>query len=230
MRQSLSLQSGAEDQLQNELDYSFGDTPSDIANSHWDAGVIEWAGAGADEKMTPKLPPSASLLRCTSATKPAAPSPRRLYHRLDILRTDFSTQSPLPSPFGRSISPRRRSPVRKKRSRNPTIATTTEDRASRGVALQSATNDDLFEVIMLTAIKANTELYYKVLRYEPIDFNVFLDLAIGQDLPTKKLVYKLRTFLDRQVCLLCALTGQCSLRPADYSFLYEERSITPFAN
>lgn len=79
---------------------------------------------------------------------------------------------------------------------------------------------------MLTAIKAHTELYYKVLRYEPIDFNVFLDLAIGQDLPTKKLVYKLRTFLDRQVSLLCPLASWYSLRPADHSFLYEESSLT----
>ena len=226
LRQSLSLQSGAEDQLQNELDCSSGDTPSDIANSLWNAGVIEWAGAGADEKMSPKLWPSAPFLPRASATRQAAPSHQQLYHRLNILTTNFSTQSSLPSSFGRSISPRRRPPARKKRPHKGTIATTTEDRASRGVALQSATNDDLFEVVMLTAIKADTELYYKVLRYEPIDFNVFLDLAIGQDLPTIKLVCKLRTFLDRQVCLQYALASQCSLRPADHSFLYEERSLT----
>ena len=122
---------------------------------------------------------------------------------------NYSTQSSLPLPFGRPISAGRRSPARKRRLRKAKIATTTEGRASPGVALQSAADDGLFEVVMLSAIKANTELYYKVLRYEPVDFNVFLDLAIGQDLPTKKLVYKLRAFLDRQVCLLCALTSQC---------------------
>ena len=167
--------------------------------------------------MTHKLWPSASL-PCAPATNPAAP--RRVYPRLDVLRTNFSTQSSLPPSFGRPISPRRRSPARKKRPRKLDIATTTEDRASPGVALQSATNDDLFEVIMLAAIKADTELYHKVLRYEPIDFNVFLDLAIGQDLPTIKLVYKLMTFLDQQVCFLCALPSQCSLQSADHSFLW----------
>lgn len=133
---------------------------------------------------------------------------------------NFSTQSHLPLSFGRPITPRRRSPARKKRLRKAKIITTTEGRASPGVALQSAADDDLFEVIMLTAIKANTELYHKVLRYEPVDFKVFLDLAIGQDLPTKRLVYKLRTFLDQQVCLLCLLTGRCSLWSTDYPFLW----------
>jgi hypothetical protein len=219
LRQSLSLQPGVEDQLQNELDCSFGDTPSDIANSHSNVGVIEWAGAGATGKMTPKLWPSTPFSPCALVTKPASPSPQRLYPRPNVLSTNFSTQSSLHIPFDRPISRRRRSPARKKRPRKATIATTTEGRASPGVALQSAASDGLFEVIMLTAIKANTELYYKVLRYEPVDFNVFLDLAIGQDLPTRNLVYKLRAFLDRQVCFLCALISQYSLRSTDHSFL-----------
>lgn len=125
---------------------------------------------------------------------------------------NYSTQSSLPLPFGRPISPRRRSPTRKKRPRKAKIVTTTEGRASPGVALQSAADDDLFEVVMLTAIKANTELYHKVLRYEPVDFNVFLNLAVGRDLPTKNLVYKLRAFLDQQVCLVCLFASRCSLR------------------
>lgn len=221
MRQSLSLRSGAEDQLQNELDSEIGERPSEIADSwgDWDAGVIEWTGAEADEKMIPELWPSTPPSH-TPATKLAAPSTRRLYPHLNVPRLNFSTQSSLPLPFGRPISPRRRSPARKKRPRKAKIITTTEGRASPGVALQSAADDDLFEVIMLMAIKANTKLYHKVLRYEPVDFNVFLDLAIGQDLPTKKLVYKLRTFLDQQVGLLYSLISRCSLRSTDYPFLW----------
>ena len=213
MRQSLSLQSGAEDQLQNELDYLTGETPGDIADPWGDSntGVIEWAGAKAEENgFSPRTP----------ATKLAAPSTQRLYYHLDVPRMNYSTQSLLSLPFGRPVSPRRRSPERKKRQRKAKITTTMEGRASPGVTLQSAADDDLFEVLMLTAIKANTELYHKVLRYEPVDFNVFLDLSIGRDLPTKKLVHKLRAFLDRQVCLSCLLASRCLLQLTDHSFLW----------
>ena len=223
LRQSLRLHSGAEDQLQNELDCAFGETPSEIADSwgDWNAWTIEWTGGGPDEKMIPELQSSASP-SCTPATERAAPSTRRLDSHPGVPKMNFSIQPSLPLPFGRPISPRRRSPARKKPPRKAKIVTTTESRASPGVALQSAADDDLFEVLMLTAIKANTKLYHKVLRYEPVDFNVFLDLAVGQDLPTKKLVYKLRTFLDQQVCLLCSLTGQYSfsLLSTDYTFLW----------
>jgi len=211
-----------EDQLQSELDCSFGDTPSDIADSHRNSGVIEWAGAGAEGKTSSTLWPSKPFSPCVPAIKSASPSPRQLYPGPNILSTNLPTQSSLPLPFGRPISPRRRSPARKKRPGKAKIA---KGRASPGVA---AADDDLFEVIILTAIKANTELYYKVLRYEPVDFNVFLDLAIGQDLPTKKLVYKLRAFLDRQVCFLCALASRYSLLSADHPFLWsnQERPVT----
>jgi len=196
--------------------------PSDIADSwgDWNAGVIEWAGHEEEEKGTPKLWPATSFSPHTPATELATPNIRQLYPHLNVPRMNYSTQSPLPLPFGRPISPPRRSPTRKKRPRKAKIVTTTEGRASPGVALQSAADEDLFEVIMLTAIKGSTDLYHKVLRYEPVDFNVFLDLAIGQDLPTKRLVYKLRAFLDRQVCLLCLLASRCSLWPTDYSFLW----------
>jgi hypothetical protein len=223
LRQSLSLHSGAVDQLQNELDCFSGDTPTSIADSweDWNAGVIECAEARAEENTIPRLWLSTSPSLCSSAaTKLAIPSTQRLYPHLDIPIMNYSTQSSLPLPFSRPISQRRGLPVRKKHLRKVKIATTTEGRASPGVALQSAADDDLFEVVMLSAIKANTELYHKVLRYEPVGFSVFLDLAIGQDLPTKRLVYKLRTFLDRQVSLPCLSASRSSIRSTDYSFLW----------
>jgi len=101
------------------------------------------------------------------------------------LRTNKKTMSPLPKRKGKS-----RAVVTSQKRRTKLV----KEEANLIPLSDEATVNELLK----TMITSNEELYLRVLRYEPINFEVFYDLALARKLQPRGLRLKLRNFLDSQ--------------------------------
>jgi len=59
-------------------------------------------------------------------------------------------------------------------------------------------SDEVWERKMMEKIIRDTDLHLRILRYEPIHFDVFLQLAVEGSSSSGKLKLRLRSFLDKQ--------------------------------
>lgn len=62
-----------------------------------------------------------------------------------------------------------------------------------------ATDQEHFNNLMQTAIMNDKALWQRILRYEPVNFTEFLDIALAAGEPGRKLTDKLRVFLVSKV-------------------------------
>jgi hypothetical protein len=62
--------------------------------------------------------------------------------------------------------------------------------------------DERWEFGLKEKILEDRDLHLRILRYEPINFDVFLKLATGEEIAGGRLIFKLRAFLDKQVGLV----------------------------
>lgn len=75
------------------------------------------------------------------------------------------------------------------------------------ILLQGVQDQENFNNIMQERIKEDAELWHRVLRYEPVPFTEFLDMALATGAPKKNLTEKLRTFLISRVGIFWAFSS-----------------------
>lgn len=114
-----------------------------------------------------------------------------LQHTIDFQDKNVDNVLGPPLPLPLPVQPPSVSP-RKKVSNKQAIS-------ALGIHTLDNMDQQQFDNLMQSAIRNDSSLYQKVLRYEPIEFNQFVYLAMGQGIPTGRLVKKLRQFLDNSV-------------------------------
>jgi uncharacterized protein YdaU (DUF1376 family) len=194
LRQSLTLQNGEDDwvhDLQREIDNresmaQWEDAGMiDVWRSEWHLTDLMGGGLIGDDIMD--VDPA--LTKKRRARKPKGPSaedtttPGTPVKRHTMIRSLPSTTS---SPLKRNAS------------------TNLEGRASPSKTHSSdaldALDQDHFNHLMQVAIMNDKSLWQRILRYEPVNFTEFLDIALAARVPSKKLTDKLRVFLVSKVC------------------------------
>lgn len=127
----------------------------------------------------------------------------------------FEPGEDVPAPFALPVPATPAKPERKKQNKGKgKVKDVTKTVASRW---KDEEFDDRWEQQMKGKIKADEDLYFRILRYEvsirsapldrslipyqPIHFDVFLKLATVADRPISGMLkYQVRVFLDKQVC------------------------------
>ncbi|KAJ7638981.1 hypothetical protein FB45DRAFT_1023726 [Roridomyces roridus] len=86
-----------------------------------------------------------------------------------------------------------------KTKRTTAAASPTKTKRSRKKAGAEDEFDETWQVNLRDKIMQDQDLYFRILRYEPIDFNIFLKLVNTDEEPAGgKLRFALRSFLDKQ--------------------------------
>ncbi|RPD81040.1 hypothetical protein L226DRAFT_608344 [Lentinus tigrinus ALCF2SS1-7] len=119
-----------------------------------------------------------------------APAPRRLgtiLEDLPISGNNVGERGPVPEP------------PKKRTRRKKAISTEDDDADAQATVGKDISQEDL-NTKLKEAILKDTTLHLRVLRYEPIHFDVFMKLATDLGIPAKRsgLKGKVRTFLDQK--------------------------------
>jgi hypothetical protein len=121
----------------------------------------------------------------------------------------FQTPAPYRQPFitnnpamtrGLSLSSISRFPAPSSPLQSPTKGrrpTSPQKKTSRHI--MEDLEQEQFDAIMQQAIQKEMQLLLRIIRYEPVSIDEFVALAIGDSMPTGRIIFKLRTFLDSKV-------------------------------
>ncbi|OBZ76076.1 hypothetical protein A0H81_04012 [Grifola frondosa] len=148
----------------------------------------EWDPDNAYMTFVPEKIPGKSVttpLGHSGVLNTAADMPKKRGRPRKLKGKEVASQDEAPS------SPREPGKVRKPRKKK--AAEQDEDVAGGPEVAEVELNAKLKDAIL-----KDQELHLRVLRYEPVHFDVFLQLALDLGMPARSLRLKVRSFLDRQ--------------------------------
>ena len=132
----------------------------------------------------------------------------------------YTPERSIPVKATKATKPKNKKATRTKEDEAASVATSSESEAlvtkGKGKRMDKATKATKSKAIKLTedeidaqlkaSILSDTQLYHRILRYEPIPFDAFVDLVAGPDSGIKvtgPLKLQVRAFLDKQVSTRC---------------------------